>query len=114
MCARLSQPLGHFQDLAHTLKTDIVPAMKKMNSSMIVVRTELGGSGNDFMGFIGFEKWAELDDEASFLKAMGGEQAVSKWTEKMAQVDLGTEELALRYLPDLSYFPPQPPAPAKK
>ena len=92
----------------NTLKTDIIPVIKKINGSMRVRQTALGGNINDFTLTMPFEKWAELDDTTIFQNAIGGEQALRKLHEKMSQIEAGTERYVLRYMPDLSYIPATP------
>jgi len=96
---------GMEDQFINTVKNDIMPVIKKINGSMRVRQTALGGNTNDFTVAAAFEKWAELDDTTTFQKAIGGEQAMRKLEEKMSQIEAGTEQYILRYLPDLSYYP---------
>ena len=104
---------GMAEQFISLLKTDIMPAIKKMNGSMRIRQVEMGGNTNDFTGSFPFEKWAEQDDSASFTKAMGGEEAVRKFAERMSQIEAGTEVIVIRYVPELSYFPASTAAPGR-
>ena len=106
---RISVRPGMENDFINIAKTDLVPAIKKINGGVFLVQqTVVGGSPNSFFAYTGFEKWAELDDAATFLNAMGGEQAVQKFGAKMNQVATVSDRLILRFEPDLSYVPAGP------
>ena len=106
---RISVRPGKENDFISIAKADLVPAIKKINGSVFLVQqTVAGGNPSVFLAYTGFEKWAELDDTATFLNAMGGEQAVQKFGEKMSQVAAVSEHFMLRYEPDLSYIPAAP------
>ena len=100
---------GASSDFINLAKTDIVPAIKKINGAvMLTHQVVTSGSGDDFYGLSGFEKWAELDDTTTFLNAMGGEQAVQKFVGKLNQLGTISDRYILRYEPDLSYVPASP------
>lgn len=99
---------GKANDYIAALKSDLIPALKKMGVKNFRIRQVLyGGNLNDFTTSSGFEKWTELDDASGLAKAMGGDEAMRKYGEKMNEIVTGRERFILRYLPDLSYFPGQ-------
>ena len=96
---------GKADEFISNVKTDVVPALKKMNGATLRVRQTLfGGNPNDFTIAGGFEKWATLDDATALPKAMG-EPVFRKFQEKMAAIETNVETYILRYQPDLSYYP---------
>jgi len=103
--ARIRVRSGKSEEFISNVKTDVVPALKKMNGATLRVRQTLfGGNPNDFTIAGGFEKWATLDDASALSKAMG-EQAFHKFQEKMAAIETNVETYILRYQADLSYYP---------
>jgi hypothetical protein len=95
---------GKADEFISALKTDAIPALKKMNGATYRVRqTIFGGNPNDFTIGAGFEKWANLDD-ATLPKAMG-EQAYRQLQQKMMAIEASVETYILRYQTDLSYYP---------
>jgi hypothetical protein len=91
-------------DYINTLKTEVIPIVKKLNGMSLVHRVAWGGNQNEFVSVNGFEKWAELDDTTSFQKAIG-EQALRRLQEKLSAIVSGSERSIMRYQPDLSYYP---------
>lgn len=96
---------GTTEQFIADVKTDVVPALKKMNGSELRVRqTAFGGNANEFTVAAGFEKWADLDDAAALPKAMGAE-TFRKFEEKIQAIETNVENYILRYQKDLSYYP---------
>jgi len=96
---------GTTDQLIANVKTDVVPALKKMNGVTLRVRqTAFGGNANEFTVAAGFQKWADLDNATALPKAMG-EQTFQKFEEKMQAIETNVEQYILRYQPDLSYYP---------
>jgi len=103
--ARIRVRAGKADEFISNVKTDVVPALKKMNGATLRVRQTLfGGNPNDFTIAGGFEKWATLDDVSALSKAMG-EETFHKFQEKMAAIETNVETYILRFQPDLSYYP---------
>jgi hypothetical protein len=98
---------GKNDEYLAALKTDLIPALKKMGVKSFRVRQVLyGGNLNEFSTASGMEKWAEMDGSTNELaKAMGGDAAFKKYTDKMEQIVTARDRVMLRYLPDLSYYP---------
>jgi hypothetical protein len=96
---------GTTEQLIANVKTDVLPALKKMNGVTLRVRqTVIGGNVNEFTIAAGFEKWAELDDTTALPTAMGAE-TFRKFEEKMQAIETNVEEYVLAYQKDLSYDP---------
>jgi hypothetical protein len=96
---------GTTEQLIANVKTDVLPALKKMNGISLRVRqTVIGGNVNEFTVAAGFAKWAELDDATALPKAMGAE-TFRKFEEKMQAIETNVEEYVLAYQKDLSYYP---------
>ncbi len=96
---------GTTEQVIANVKTDVVPALKKMNGVTLRVRqTAFGGNANEFTVATGFEKWADLDDATALPKAMGAE-TYRKFEEKMQAIETNVETYILRYQADLSYYP---------
>jgi len=102
---RLRVRPGTEAQLIANVKSDVLPALKKMNGVTLRVRqTAFGGNVNEFTIASGFQKWAELDDTAALPKAMG-EETFRKFGEKMQAIETNVEDYILAYQPDLSYYP---------
>jgi len=96
---------GTTDQLIASIKTDVVPALKKMNGAELRVRQTLyGGNVNEFTVAAGFEKWAVLDDAEALPKAMG-EETFRRFEDKIHGIETNVEEYILAYQKDLSYFP---------
>jgi hypothetical protein len=95
---------GTTEQLIAAVKTDVLPAMKKLNGELRVRQTLYGGNANDFIVASGFEKWSELDDAAALPKAMGDE-TFRKFEDKIHAIETNVEEYIMAYQKDLSYYP---------
>ena len=90
---RLRVRPGTTNQLVANVKTDVIPALQKMNGSELRVRQTLfGGNANEFTVAAGFEKWAQLDDAAALSKAMGAE-TFRKFQEKMQAIETNVENI---------------------
>ena len=96
---------GTTDQVIANIKTDVMPALKKMNGTTLRARqTVFGGNTNEFTIAAGFEKWADLDDTTALPRAMG-EATFRKFEEKMQAIETNVEQYILRYQPELSYYP---------
>jgi hypothetical protein len=96
---------GTTEQLVANVKTDVLPALKKMNGVVLrVTQTVYGGNADEFTVAAGFEKWAELDDPSALAKAMGAE-TFRKFEENMQAIETNLEEYIVNYESALSYYP---------
>jgi hypothetical protein len=101
---------GTTEQLISNVKTDVLPALKKMNGvTLRVSQTVYGGNADEFTIVAGFEKWAELDDADALAKAMGAE-TFRKFEEKMQGIETNVEQYIVNYESALSYSPATPTA----
>jgi hypothetical protein len=95
---------GTTEQLIANLKTDVLPALKKMNGVPVSVRQVVyGGNTDEFTVATGFQKWADLDDTL-------GAETFRKFEEKMQGIETNVEEYIVNYEPALSYYPAATPA----
>ncbi len=95
---------GTTGQLVASIKTDVAPAMKKLNAELRVRQTLFAGNVNEFTVAAGFEKWAVLDDAEALPKAMG-EETFRKFEDKIHGIETNVEEYIFAYQKELSYYP---------
>jgi hypothetical protein len=96
---------GTTEQLIANIKTDVLPALKKMNGvTLRASQTVYGGNADEFTIVSGFEKWAELDDTTALSTAMGAE-TFRKFEEKMQAIETNVEDYIVNYEAALSYYP---------
>ena len=89
------------------IKSEVLPAYKKAGAKVYsVARTRTGGSMFEYSSVTGLDKWADLDGETPFIKALGGQAAFDKFQAKRAAMVTRTEFEMYRFMKDQSYMPP--------
>jgi quinol monooxygenase YgiN len=96
---------GKIDEYVSLVKSELYPAVKKSGMKMYnMSQTRYGGPRSQFTSVAGFDKWADLDDKAPIVKAMG-QEAYDKYLAKVRPLMSSAEYEVYRFLPELSYMP---------
>ena len=89
------------------VKSDLLPALKKMDVKVYRVRqVQHGGSRVEFTSAIPMEKWSELDGQATRLENAMGKETYAKYLEKVNSMVAFSEYLVFTVVADSSYRNP--------
>jgi hypothetical protein len=83
-------------------KTEVLPALKKANSSVIVASRRLGTDGYDLTFETPMTKFADLDAPPPLVRALGPE-GVARLTSRFNDMATVVENTILVRQPDLSF-----------
>jgi hypothetical protein len=96
---------GKRMDYEKLIKTDILPAMKKLDlDGYYVYETILGGNSNDWVSVTPMKKFAELDGGVPIVRALG-QSGADKVAMKSGSIITSLERIVSRNRTELSYAP---------
>jgi hypothetical protein len=96
---------GKRPDYEKLVKTDILPAMKKLElDGYSVYETMLGGNSSDWVSVTPLKKFADLDAGLPLVRALG-QAGADKVAAKSASIIVSLERIISRARMDLSYGP---------
>jgi hypothetical protein len=99
---RIRAAPGRMDDLLNLIKSDVTPAFKKANLTLVVYRRGLGTNGNDISVSVPVDKYADLDGPPSLLKALG-QDGLAKLQAKFAGMGAVLETIVRTRVDELSF-----------
>jgi len=93
---------GKMTDYLNVIKTEITPAFKKAKLTLVVNRRGFGTNGNDLNVTTPLDKYADLDGQSPFVKALG-QDGLTKLGPKLASMSAVFETIVRTRVADLSF-----------
>lgn len=91
------------------LKSDILPAVKKLGvTAFLVSQTVLGGNTNEYSLIGLMDTFAEVGKGSPLIRGMGGQEAFNRLLSKMTGIIASQERTIARFVPDMSFPTPAP------
>jgi hypothetical protein len=99
---RLRMAPGRMQEYETLFKAEVLPALKKANSNVMVASRRLGTDGNDLTFETPMNRFADLDSPPPLVRALGPE-GVAKLMAKLNDIATVIENTILIRQADLSF-----------
>jgi len=94
---------GKMEDLQNVIKAELTPGFKKAKLPITVSRRGMGANPNDLIITSPISKYADLDGESAFQRALGGREAAARVFAKFTGLATPVETLVRTRVAELSF-----------